>query len=334
MSLDVVKNQIIRFIQNIEGFDFSKLYVDSLSVIEWNQMDQSEIEMFVEDIVNVLKNLKNDPLVLNGVSNDKLNLIKNNLEQFINNIAALGQIPQKEITTHHHSALNNLDIVSRTLRETGLYTQLKLVTNFDDVTKRLRDANKELKNFKAEDFNNAIAIVDDLLNTKISFEDQTIKQSLGNFLNRANDHIIRHKNAKFFSGKFWGGRWWWLVSAVIMGCLVVWVNHDFISVLEKDSSISPGAAILRISLLIVPSYFTFFFISQFSYHKRMYEIYSFKNTSLNIMTDLMKTNPSKSDEILKRGLDVLFTEPQVSQDGKYDKQLIGDLLSLVREKIK
>lgn len=65
----------------------------------------------------------------------------------------------------------------------------------------------------------------------------------------------------------------------------------------------------------------------------MYEVYSFKNTALNIMTELMKTNKEKADDILGKGLEVLFTEPKTKEGGKYDPQLVNDLINILKNQI-
>lgn len=331
MSVQNTKDQIMQSIENLNNLDFAKLYVESVSVVSWEQMDSKEIKSFVDDITGVLKNLKTDKRVLDGVITRYLNELKSNLEQFINNLNALANLSPQQITNQHHSSLNNLNSLNNTLRTTNLYTQLKLTPGFDEITKRLKEANKELKLFKAEEFSKAISVVDDLIKKKISFEDKTIKEHLGTFINSANGHRV-HRPTKFLSCKF-SGQWWWLFSAGIMGVLVAYIVFSFIAVLENNPNISAGAAILRISSLIIPSYFTFFFISQFNYHKKMYEAYSFKNTALGTMTDLMKTNQNKADFILEKGLIVLFSEPQAKDEGKYDKQLVNELIGMLKSQI-
>jgi len=172
-------------------------------------------------------------------------------------------------------------------------------------------------------------MVDTLIARKVSFEDKTIKEHLGTFLKRADEHKV-HRPEKFLSRKF-SGHWWWLFFAGVMGVAVAYVVASFISVLELNNNISAGAAVLRVSSLIIPSYFMIFFVNQFLYHQKLYEIYSFKNTSLNTMSDLMIANKEKSDDILERGLDVLFSEPRLKESGKYNTQVITELISLIKK---
>lgn len=335
MSVQNIKNNIINSINGINGFNFSILYVESVSVVEWNQFDQQETEKFVDDTLDILNKLKNNISVLDSVPINYINELKNNLEQVVTNYNNnLANLTPNQITSQHHGVLNYFSTLINILRNTGLYTQLKLVPDFEDTVKKLKEANSQLKNFNIESFEKASSLVDELIQKKVSFEDKTIKESLGTFLNRANEHKIKEGGHNIFSKKFWKGQWLWLFGAIILGGLVAYTVYTFTEILKIDKDITLGVALLRISSLVIPSYFMIFFLSQFSYHKRMYEIYSFKNTSLNIMTDLMKTNQDKSDDILKRGLDVLFTEPEIKEGGKYDKQLVSDLLNFVKDKIK
>ncbi len=331
MSLQNIKDQVIQYINDISNLDLAKLYVDGVSVVEWNQIDSKEIGLYVNDILGILKKITENITILESLDGNYLNNLKNNLRDFINHFNGVRDMAPQHITSHHHNALNNLSTINSILRSTGLYSQLKFVPNFDEITQKLKSANDALIQFNNEEFNKAIALVDELVSKKISFEDKTIKEHLGTFIKNANDHRI-HRSVSFFSLKF-SGQWWWLFWAGIMGIIVAFIVFSFISVLENKSDISAGVAILRISSLIIPSYFTFFFISQFNYHKKMYETYNFKNTALNTMSELMKLNQSKSDYILEKGLSVLFNEPQVREDNKYDKQLINDLLGIVKSQL-
>ncbi|MDB5204516.1 MAG: hypothetical protein JWP09_544 [Candidatus Taylorbacteria bacterium] len=331
MSLQDTKNQIIKLVDQISNLDISRLSPEGPNVSTWNNMDSNEISIFVDDIILVLAKIKTDTHILDTLLPNHLNELKNNLDQFTAQYNNLLAIQPNQITSHHHNLLNIVNTIGIILRSTGLYTQLKLTPGFNKITKNLNEANVTLKQFNLEDFNKAIVLVNDLIKSKVSFEDKTIKEHLGTFINSANEHKI-HRKEKFFSIKF-SGQWWWLFSAMMMGSIVALIVTSFISVLEKNSSISAGAAILRISSLIIPSYFTFFFISQFNYHKKMYEVYSFKNTSLNTMTELMKINQAKSDYILEKGLLVLFNEPQLKDEGKYDKQLVSDMLGIIKNQL-
>jgi len=68
----------------------------------------------------------------------------------------------------------------------------------------------------------------------------------------------------------------------------------------------------------------------------MYEAYMFKYATLQTMNNLITTNNDLKENILSRGLEVLFSEPNVkgSSDSKEDKILIGQLLDMLRNQLK
>lgn len=323
MSTQNEKDLISGYINTIKSVDFSKLYVDGPSVNSWDHMNSEEVKKFVSSVLFVLDNLKKNFSVLDSLEINVISSIKNNLEQIITSYNNVINLEPKQITAQHHNTLNSFGALVRNMRSVGLYTELKLLPDFEETVIKLKEANNQLRDFKSEKFETAASLVDSLIEKKISFEDKTIKEHLGTFLHRAEDHKINK----------WFGKWIWLFAAVMIGGLIAYVVHSFLLVIEENPVISIGEALLRISSLIVPSYFMIFSLNQFSYHKRMYEIYSFKNTSLNTMVNLMKTNSSKSDFILEKGLDVLFSEPQIKEGGKYDKQLVGDLIGILKSQI-
>ncbi|MEA2088271.1 MAG: hypothetical protein U9O55_00290 [Patescibacteria group bacterium] len=328
MSLEDVKKQILTNIDKINNFALLKLYPTNPSVAVWNNLSSEELKRLVESTIGIARKIKKYPIVLEDLSFNYLNDLNNHFNDFVNQYQPLESLDEKQITSQHHAPLNTLHAISNIFRTSGVYTELKLKPDFADTVKKLKEANKELKDFDVNNFTKAIALVDDLITKKVSFEDKTIKESLGTFLNRADEHKI-HRSEKFLSWKF-SGHWWWLFFAGVMGVIIAFIVASFISVLESNGGVDIGSAILRVSSLIIPSYFMVFFINQFTYHKRMYEIYSFKNTSLNTMTDLMQTNKEKSDDILERGLDVLFTEPKIKESGKYDTQLVTELIGMIK----
>jgi len=127
---------------------------------------------------------------------------------------------------------------------------------------------------------------------------------------------------------------YWLVGAFVFSIVVGVITYFFIQ--EAKETLSTGQSILRISSLLVPGYLTVFCANQFLYHKRMYEAYMFKHASLHTMNNLMSTHQDKlKEEILKKGLGVLFSEPIAKDVGhKYDKQLFNELLSMLRTQLK
>jgi hypothetical protein len=127
---------------------------------------------------------------------------------------------------------------------------------------------------------------------------------------------------------------YWLVSALFFSSLVGIITYIFIQ--GAGQEISVGQSILKIASILVPAYLTVFSANQYLYHKKMYETYMFKYASLHTMNNLMSTKAEAMQEkILTKGLDVLFAEPTIKEDGsKQDKQLISELLGMLKSQIK
>jgi len=326
MSIQNIKSQIIASIDTITSFDTSKLYPESPSVSIWNNMDSKEIKLFVEDIISILKKIKKSHTVLNVLPPERLNDLNSSLNSLVGQLPPIESLNFDQITTQHHGALNQLQTISTSLRLSGLYTQLKLAPDLSDITKKLEQADIILKDFNPTEFKRAIDLVKELVSEKISLEAVTLKENLGTFLQRADEHKISKGNLR--------GQWWWMLAALAMGVFVAYIVYSFINVLEEGAPISTGMAILRVSSLVIPSYFMVFFVNQFLYHKKMYESYSFKNVALNTMTDLMKNHPDKRDEIVEKGLDVIFVEPRIKEGGKYNSQLVSELIGMLKTQLK
>lgn len=331
MTSKELKTSILNHILTILGFDKKIINPDGSSITGWSEMDNEDIHDFVDGVFDTLNGIKSNPDILNSLPHETLNNIDNNLINLINTYESIKSIPGNEMTTQHHGVLNMVNNLGSVLRSTGIYTQLKLTNkNLDEVVAKLKEANKNLKQFDANQFERAISLVEELTKKKIIFEEKTIQESLGTFIRRASEHKIYTKRIlKIFPG----GQWYWMLLALIMGGIIIYFVSSFIEALKDNNNISIGTAILRVSSLAVPTYFMIFCMNQFKYHKTMYEIYSFKNTALNMMTELMKTNETRSDYILEKGLKVLFTEPSLKDDGKNDKQIISELMTILNNQI-
>lgn len=127
------------------------------------------------------------------------------------------------------------------------------------------------------------------------------------------------------------GSFVWIMSSMFFGTIVMGIIGYF--VISKES-LTVGMAILRISAILVPSYFTIFCAQQFLAHRKLYESYRFKDISLKTMIDLkgqISDNERESQIlIVKKGLDVLFSEPVFREEKKYDKQVILQLIEMLK----
>lgn len=129
------------------------------------------------------------------------------------------------------------------------------------------------------------------------------------------------------------GSFGWIVSSLFFGLIVMLIIGYY--VFSPEIEITIGLALLRISAILVPSYFTVFSAQQYLAHRKLYESYRFKDVSINTMINLKKqisSNDRDSHELLlKKTLDVLFLEPVLKDEDKFNKQIVLQLLEMIKK---
>ena len=174
-------------------------------------------------------------------------------------------------------------------------------TLIDEHIKEVKDLSKEfvILDFERErkGIENAVQIAKKLTDNEEKYEKaaQTAESWIraeGNALssslkNKADIFEIKTKEHNH------GKTWWWFVGGVIGGIIAILFIFYFIS--KTDINISIGASLLRVSTLIVISYFSFYCMQQFSNQRKFYEIYKFKAIALTTMEELLKSYTERSD---------------------------------------
>ncbi|KKW10949.1 MAG: hypothetical protein UY50_C0024G0039 [Parcubacteria group bacterium GW2011_GWA2_49_9] len=131
----------------------------------------------------------------------------------------------------------------------------------------------------------------------------------------------------------WSGSFLWLLASVFFGLIVMTIVGYFIF---TGANFTIGNSLLRIASLLVPGYFTVFCAQQYLNHRRLYESYRFKDISFQTMINLRRLLPEHSrqqEQTLEKALNVLFAEPALKDSIQYDKQLLFELLRMVRKDI-
>lgn len=340
MSIQQFKTEINNNIDQIIKFDLSKLYVKGPNVGDWNNLSNSEIEEFVKDMTNLLKDLKKNSNLLNTISLKSITQIRNSLISFINSFTSIQTLGVEQITTHHHAPLNELDQLRAIFGSSGLYAELKLTPQLPEKLAQLKKVNPLIKKLleKHSNIEEAISSSEKWLSSNREANQQAIDGQAEAFHNRAKEHKLGGNTLYWIFSKkkvcIEKSPDSWLVSTFIFSFIVLGIT---IWLIISAEGIESGEAILRITALLVPSYLTVFSANQYLYHKKMHEAYMFRYSSLKTMNNLIsnKTEITMQEKILSKGLDVLFSEPTIKEDsGKYDKQLVGELLGMLRSQLK
>lgn len=126
----------------------------------------------------------------------------------------------------------------------------------------------------------------------------------------------------------------WLFGAVISAGVSVSVLMLFIFG-KSGNELTVGSSLLRISILVVVSYFTVFCIQQFSNHRKLYEAYKFKAISLSTMEELVNSYSGQKDRemILDKAMSIIFNEPSLKEDDKYKQRMLDEMIDIVKKKI-
>jgi len=340
MNIEQLKNEIKEKVDQIEKLNLSKLYPTGTNVGIWDSLSTSETQKFVQEIISALNELTDNLDLLDFVGFSNTHNINNHLANFITQYESIKDIPKDEMTTQHHSPLNQLNGLNNILRNTGLYVEMKLVPKLKEKLKTLKEvtplSNKLLS--KTTNLKNAIEQAEVWLETKGRVDEETIKGQATAYQDRAKEHKISgtKKEIKFFKWKLRLKtiKNYWLLSALAFSGVVGYFTYIFIQ--ESGDDISMGKTLLKISSLIIPAYLTIFSTNQYLYHKKMYESYMFKYASLHTMNHLMSTHAKELQEkILEKGLNVLFSEPKTKEDGaRYNKQLVSELIDMLKSQLK
>ncbi len=132
------------------------------------------------------------------------------------------------------------------------------------------------------------------------------------------------------------GTFFWILSAIISGTFVMSIIGFFVYLDYLGREINVASVLLRLSAVLIPAYFTFFSAQQYLSHRRLYEAYRFRDVTLQTMISLRDQSPDDTlakEHILKKAVEVMFAEPKMSGEVKYDKQVVSQLLDLARNRL-
>lgn len=347
-----MEKEIQEKLKQILGFEFKKLYPTSSGLQLWNNLENEKIKPFIDSIKENFTVLDENIKLLEQVPPTQLPNLNNQLQEFINNYTNnLQNIEENTIASQHHGPLNNLISIYDQLRNLGLLSAIEstklLKKKAPDIT-LAGEVAKELLDSKV-DIKESIQRAKDWLEVRNDVYGKAIDEQAEAFHDMASSHkAFRGWTSSKEKGGGWikkswrwtknsflsfRGSWIWILLTFAFAGATAFVTFFFIvKASSAESSVGIGEALLRITSLIVPAYLTLFCANQFIYHKRLYDNYMFKYSALNTMNSLIATHKELGNEILSKGLDVLFSEPKVKEGtGKYDTHLVTELIKMLRD---
>jgi len=350
MNEQEILKRIISLIDQIEKFDLSRLYPKGPNVQPWKNMSSDGLEKFVKKTMWLLEQIKDPSNEENifSIGYDALNNTYNTLVGFISDFTPVSMLLDIGISNQHHTPLSRLFAFQSYLRSTGLYSDLK----FDkgDIARNLEKANLLAKDILSNEssFKASIEVFKEAGKGKDEFVSSLISEKGKLFKDKAEEYKTyaikkkkifnlnsKHQRLNWYINHFYylGGSFWALLISLIFGCLILYIVNDFIRVINSSKNITVGVAILRVSALIVPSYFAIFFVQRYIRSSKLYEFYNMKAISLSTMADLFSTYPTYQEKILDKATCIIFSEFSEKNDGELtQKDIMSFALDLAKKK--
>lgn len=201
------------------------------------------------------------------------------------------------------------------------------IKNFriEEIREIKESANGLIKNKEAVE--NAIKRAEAWIKTEEKALETTLKKRSASFYEKSLEH-----------NSVW--TWIWLLCGLISAGYILLTESTFLTNLvtvqngiSTVRNISSGEGILRLFSLIIPSYFTIFFIQRFLIHRKLYQAYKFRDIAVETMNNLTKsyTKDAERSQILEKGLNIIFSEPTI----KEEKAPLGidDVKEILKNKI-
>lgn len=341
MSENQLSQQVKQLISQIVVLDRTRLYPDGAQTTPWNGYSREDIKLFVDSVYEMMIKLeKRQDIDLCGFN--ILTNLSSFFTNFVNSYVSVNGLVDSQISTQHHQALNYLNQINDYIRSSGLYTELR----FDpkENLKKISDAlvfgdkllqSKEAFEKTSEVFNEVLkdkeAFTQNLLNDRGRLFDSTADEyktfRVKTFV-LVNTKLNKYPIIKYFTTFIlFYGSFLQMVLAFMFGLGIMLIVYSFIEAIKENGLISPGVAILRISALIVPSYFAFFFARQFQLSQKMYKFYKFKALAMTTMSSLFPTYPTQQDKIIDKALEVIFSEFSEKNNSDISQKDLLDFVS-------
>lgn len=288
--------------------------IESDNSIKISEFEAERILFFTSKIQELNIWLKN----LDFSNTQDINTVFKNFQDNIHNNKYFHQLSYSANGENLHSGKVVIDEYTRELSEIKYSLEIRSL-EIGSIKKGKEVADQILKN--GPKYLEAIKKA----NNWIEVEEKTIEIALQKPAIAFDEKAQEHKNWK---------TWFWFIGAILFGIIVMGIVVAFIVSLWEETDISVGTALLRISALIVPSYFTLYCSQQFTNHRKLYEIYMFKYIALETMTDLYKryTDPVEQQKILDKAITIIFTEPRLKEDSNY-KQIAVEFKDILKSRL-
>jgi hypothetical protein len=322
MNRTQLKGNIDLNLSQILSFDFNSLINIDFQAKNQNELDITEIEILVKEVFSLLNSFCENMELLNKVTTTDLQKLNQSLNSINSSFSNGSYKIQKNIFTL-------FETLKKDFINSGIYYNLlnPALENLDKINDALNIGNKFLDNKKT--FEESIKLFEHALKSKEDYDVNIILAEGEIFKNKANEHkAYINDNTKCFIKNI--NTTWWLIASLLFAVISLLILYFLVKDLTKLEflQISLGGVVFKISVIFIPTYLSFYCIKQFSNHRKLYEFYKQKETSVATLSNLYRTYPNNKDLIMEKALNIIFSE--MSDKGEIKNSSNEDLISLIK----
>ncbi|WP_431158658.1 hypothetical protein [Winogradskyella poriferorum] len=303
--------------------DLSILWAEDTNIQKWNNLDSSEIQLLVEETIELLA-IAIDKNLLVGLPFNYLNGINNSLNNFNSQFQSVKGLQQNQLRNQHHNPLNQINSVNSSIRNSGLYSLIKLSPDIPETDKLIQ---QQLVNINArkEELDKLTTQVRTLLSPAVA-------DRLSTAFSKRKEHI------------FWQKISWLALVIISIGTAIYYTSDvtntitELINPVEKSGKVDDSTTIgiiwiLRLLILFPIYYVVFFAIKQYSKERKLEEVYAHKSAIAETLPSYpeLLTEKSVGDQITSEAASVIFSpaekETEKKERGKNYK--IEDIKELI-----
>ncbi|MBO6590269.1 MAG: hypothetical protein JJ885_04530 [Muricauda sp.] len=323
MNIDTIVDAIKASVERYISEDLSILWSEETNTQKWNNLDTDYIQILVEDTFDVLnkaieRNLLKE-LPFNYISS--INTGLNNLNGQIQSIKGL---QPAQLRNQHHQPLNQISGLNTSIRNSGLYSLVKLGPDIPETDKLIREQLTNI-NARKEDLDKLTKQVKTLLSPAVA-------DRLSTAFSKRSRHIYRQKLS--WLGLLLSS----IVTAIYFTSNITETIAELIQATQVNEEIEYSKNfwiiwVLRLFILFPIYYLVFFSIKQYSRERKLEEVYAHKSAIAETLPSYpeLLTEKSVGDEITSMAASVIFAPAEVEEETKNSQKnyKIEDLKELL-----
>lgn len=330
MSTNTYIDGIKSNVERNSSDDLSILWTENSNIQKWNNLDSTEIQNLVEETFELLETAI-DKNLLTGLPFNYLNTINTSLNNFNNQLQSIKNLQPNQLRNQHHQPLNQINSVNSSIRNSGLYSLIKLSPDIPETNKLIQQQLLNI-NSRKEELDKLTAQVRTLLSPAVA-------DRLSTAFSKRKQHI------------FWQKISWLILVLISTGAAIYYTSNVTETITQlvnpstsqgQDDSTTIGIIwILRLLILFPIYYVVFFSIRQYSKERKLEEVYAHKSAIAETLPSYPELLNEKSvgDQITSEAASVIFSPAEKDSIKKessknYKIEDIKELIDVANKAIK